>query len=89
MRSRDPAAPLMRALARRSGAGVTLRHDGMTPWSSATFVGHQHRVAVTGCTGWTAGLDEVELPLPGGFVASIDVTPTIDGAMLTVLVLDD
>ena len=88
MSRHDPTAPLMRALARQAGAGVTLSHDGLTPWSSATFVGAQHRVRVTGATGWTEGLDEADLPLHGCFVATFDVALTPEGALLTILVLE-
>ena len=89
MRGRDPAAQLIRALSRRAAATATLTHDGETPWSSATFVGSQHRITITGDAGWTDGLADADLPLFSCFVASIDVARTCDATVLTILVLEE
>lgn len=91
MRGRDAAAQLLRALARGGGDGMTMSHEGETSWASATFVGARHRVAVRGdVTGpWLDGLDEADLPMRGCFAASIAVERTAEGAMLTVLVLEE
>ena len=88
MRGNTPAAQLLRALARRAGGGATLDHVGETPWSSATFVGAQHRVMVTGDTGWLDALDEADLTMRGHFVASVAVARSPGDAVLTVLVLE-
>ena len=89
MRGRDPAAQLLRALARDGGA-INLTHAGETPWSSATFVGAQHRVTAIGASdAWLASLSDAEFTLHGCFVAGIDVIRMSDGAMLTVLVLEE
>lgn len=88
MRGASAAAQLLRALARRAGPGVALDHAGETPWSSATFVGAQHRILVTGDTAWTNGLDDADWTMRDCFVASIAVTPAPDGAELVVLMLE-
>lgn len=89
----DPGRLLLRALtadAARAAVAPVLSHDALVPWASATFVGGQHRVLVTGTAldGWLAALPEAELPLRGHFVASCEVAPTPTGAVLTVLVLE-
>ncbi|WP_425230253.1 hypothetical protein [Sphingomonas sp.] len=89
----DPVRLLLRALRHSAAAGgvaPTLTHEEQTPWASATFTGAQHRVAVEGggIDGWLAALPEIELDLRGHLVASCDVLPTRNGAVLTVLVLE-
>lgn len=89
MRGSDPAAQLMRALTRRADGAALLTHDGLIAWSSATFVGGQHRVSVVGPIDWLHGLEEADLPMRGCFAAGIEVRRTPAGAVLTVLVLDE
>lgn len=92
--SADPARLLVRAL-QRSGAAaacvIEVTVEATTPWSSATFVGAQHRIAVrgTGLDAWLADLSEADLPMRGCFVASCAVESSADGAVLTLLVLDE
>lgn len=91
--SGDPARLLLRALHRSAaaaGCAATLSHEAETPWSSATFTGGQHRVAVTGADldAWLTALPEAELTMNRHFVASCAIEPRADGAMLTLLVLD-
>ena len=90
----DPARLLLRAIRRSAaaaGCAVTLMHEAETPWSSATFVGSQHRVAVVGdaLDSWLVALPEADLPMNGCFVASCVVERTVTGALLTVLVLEE
>ena len=92
--SADPARSLLRALRRCAAAAacrIELSHEATTPWSSATFVGAQHRVTVRGADlhAWLAELPEAELPMSGCFVASCDVAAVEGGAVLTVLVLEE
>lgn len=92
MRGSDPAAQLLRTLTRHArGQAVTLSHEGMIAWSSATFIGGQHRIAVRGDppVAWLEALGDADLPMHGCFVASVEIARTTDGVMLTVLVLDD
>ena len=67
-----------------------LAHEAETPWSSATFVGAQHRVVVagSGLGVWLAALPDAELPMNGLFVASCEVERREGGAVLTLLVLE-
>ena len=90
----DPARLLLRALRRSATAAacdVEVTAEATTPWSSATFAGAQHRIAVrgTGLDTWLADLPDTDLPMRGCFVASCAVEPSADGAVLTVLVLDE
>ncbi|WP_419807251.1 hypothetical protein [Sphingomonas sp.] len=90
----DPARLLLRTLRRSAAAAncvVALSHEAETRWSSATFVGGQHRVAVMGdaIDGWLVALPEADLPMNGCFVASCAVERTATGALLTVLVLEE
>jgi hypothetical protein len=89
----DPGTQLLRALARSAtaaGAPVTLHHDALAPWASATFVGGQHRVIAEGAApDWVAGLPTAELPLIGHYVAGLTVEPTAHGGVLTALVLEE
>lgn len=90
----DPAAQLLRALARAAaatGCAAELRHEALVPWASATFNGGQHRVAVAGpaLDAWLDTLADADLPLIGHFVASLAVDRDGAGAVLTVLVLED
>ena len=89
----DPGIQLLRALTRSaatSGASVTLRHDALAPWASATFVGGLHRVVAEGAApDWLTALPTTELPLIGHYVADLTVASTVDGAVLTVLVLEE
>ena len=89
MRGNSPAAQLLRALIRRAGPEVSLDLAGETPWSSATFVGAQIQVVVSGDVGWADTLEEIHLPMRGYFVASVEIACTPSGALLTVLVLED
>lgn len=89
----DPGRQLLRALARSAcaaGCAVELRHDALTDWASATFVGGQHHVTVLGdAPAWLAALPEADLPMIGHFVASCEVASVASGATLTLLVLED
>jgi hypothetical protein len=73
------------------GSSITFALDRSAPWTSATFVGEQLWVTVTGLlpADWLAALPDADLPVPGGFVASCAVEPTPTGATLILLVLDD
>ena len=89
----DPARLLLRALRRSAadaGLNVELQHEAETPWASATFVGGQHRVRVTGeaLDAWLDGLAEADLPVRGHLVADCAVTRQRGGALLTILLLD-
>ena len=89
----DPARLLLRALrlsATAAGVDVALEHEAETPWASATFVGAQHRVQVTGeaIDAWLDLLPEADLPVRGHLVASCETVRRHDGAMLTILLLD-
>ena len=88
----DPLRLLFRALrcsAAAAGHTVTVAHDKETPWSSATFVGVQYQVTVTGnaLDAWLATLPDADLPIRGHFVASLEVACSPTGAALTVLML--
>ena len=90
----DLAGRLLRALrwsAAAAGVAAELELEVATPWASATFVGAQCRVAVSGneLEGWLAGLPEAELAVRGGFVADLVVERTVAGVVLLVLVLED
>lgn len=93
MNNIGPDRRLLRALRRSAAAAgcvVTLSHDAETPWSSATFVGGQHRIEAAGKSldAWLATLPEADLPMIGHFVASCAVERREGGAMLTLLVLE-
>ncbi|HEU0043616.1 hypothetical protein [Sphingomonas sp.] len=90
----DPARHLLRALRRSAAAAcceIVLAHEALDPWSSVTFVGARHRVVVrgTGMASWLAELPELDLPMSGCFVAGCDVEWAEDGAVLTILVLEE
>ena len=89
----DPARLLLRTLRRSAidaGCAIDLEHEAEIPWASATFVGAQHRVVVTGeaVGAWLAALPDADLSVRQHFVASVDVAATTTGALLTVLVLE-
>ena len=73
------AAQLMRAIdadARRAGCAVTLAHAVSTRWSSATFAGARHELALEAVDSpaleaWLAALPEVELPVRAHLVADL------------------
>ena len=80
-RGPDAATLLRRALDRHADrCGITATWHGVLSrrWASATFVGAQHRIAVTvagtGLDAWIDGLDEVDLQLRGHLVADVVVT---------------
>lgn len=92
-RDADPARLLLRALRRAStdaGCAALFAHESLTPWASATFVGGQHRVLVTGecLDAWLDLLPDADLPVRGHLVASCAVERVAGGAILTVLLLD-
>lgn len=95
-RERDAAALLGRALlasGKAAGCAVELADMRSRNWVSATFAGE--RVTLTlrvanGAKAWLAGLPEAELPLPGCFVAELEVSAGEDGtAFLEALILWD
>lgn len=80
-RGPDAAILLRRALERHADrCGIALSCEGVLShrWASATFVGAQHRLALTvsgaGLDSWIHALDEVDLPLRGHLVADVVVT---------------
>lgn len=88
----DPARLLLRALrlsATAAGVDVAVEHEAETPWASATFVGAQHRVRVTGeaLDAWLAVLPEADLPVRGHLVASCKVARRPGSTTLTILLL--
>ncbi|WP_242140561.1 MULTISPECIES: hypothetical protein [unclassified Sphingomonas] len=81
--SRGPDATMLlqRQLERhadRCGIALTWHALHVRRWASATFVGAQHRLALSisgaGTAAWAAALDEVDLPLRGHLVADLVVT---------------
>lgn len=94
IREPDPARLLLAALRRSAaaaGCAPKLVHAAETPWASATFVGGQHRVHVTGTEldVWLAALPEAGLPLWRHLVADLVVEARPGGASLLVLVLEE
>ena len=89
----DPTRQLLRVLRRSAaaaGQAVEFRHESLTPWASATFIGGRHRIAVLGdAREWLATLPEADLPLVGHFVASCAVEGDGAGRWLTILVLEE
>lgn len=73
----DPAvAGMLRALARREGASPELVEARSTPWSSISFTGARHRLALrcrdAGSAAALAGLlPELDLPIRGHLVADV------------------
>ena len=52
-------------------------------WESATFSGTQHTLAVAASTSpridaWLAALRDIDLPMPGQFVAGMEVSKRFD-----------
>jgi len=96
-RGPDAATLLRRALDRHAArCGITLTWHAVVSrrWASATFVGAQHRIALTiagaGLDAWIGELDEVDLQIRGHLVADVVVTTitrTADQAELGVEVL--
>ena len=80
-RDGDMAMLLMRAIdadARRAGCAVTLARATSTRWSSATFAGARHELAIEGVDSpaldaWLAALPEAELPVRAQLVADLVV----------------
>lgn len=81
-------AALLRALRAHAGA-FTLIATSSRPWSSATFEGSRHRLAIRlegadadrRATRLQAELGEVDLDFPGGFVADILVATRMEGLL--------
>jgi len=54
------------------------------PWGSATFSGMRHSVIVTAPASpriidWLTALPELDLPMPGQFVAGVELNERYDG----------
>lgn len=86
-RAMNPARLLARILAADAlGADVVFRVDGEKrgEWNSALFEGEriELNVRVTGerSSEWLSGLPDVDLRLPGWFVAELVAEPTGDGS---------
>lgn len=96
-RRADPVRQLVRALvasATAAGCPITAEHIALVPWSTATFVGGRHLVAVTttepaALAHWLAALPEADLPLRDHFVASCAARSAGLHATLELLVLED
>jgi hypothetical protein len=79
-------ASLLRAL-RPHAAPFILVSTASRPWASALFLGSRHRLTLrlegedanSRATRLQAALGEMELEIPGGFVADILVTSRVDG----------
>jgi hypothetical protein len=83
-RGPDAATLFRRAIelhADRCGLRLTWHLSAARRWASATFVGAQHRIALSvegdGVDAWIALLDEVDFPLKGHLVADL-VVATIE-----------
>lgn len=92
VRRPDPVRQLLRALA-EAAPGFRFEHRDARPWSSATFEGARHRVAVAvddanALALWLAGLPELELPMRGHYCADVAATASGGTAMLELLVLE-
>lgn len=78
---RGIGARLERALlasAAHAGCAITIAAIDGVPWSSATFTGARHLVAIEGpagpaMLGWIAALPEADLPVRGHLVADLRV----------------
>lgn len=81
-READAAMLLMRAIeadARRAGCAVTLARAETKRWSSATFAGARHALAIEApdspaLEAWLEALPEAELPVRAQLVADLTVT---------------
>ena len=81
-READSTTLLMRAIdadARRAGCAVTLSRAETTRWSSATFTGARHALAIEApdsptLEAWLDALPEADLPLRAQLVADLVVT---------------
>ena len=86
------ARALAAALLARAGEGALLRRHDRRPWASITFEGERHRLvlelASANVPTFGAGLADVEIPLPGQFVADLVLEESEDaGGDLTRLVV--
>ncbi|MDH7973577.1 hypothetical protein QH494_15405 [Sphingomonas sp. AR_OL41] len=80
-READPAMLLMRAIeadARRAGCAVTLARAETRRWSSATFTGARHALAIEApdspaLEAWLERLPEAELPVRAQLVADLTI----------------
>lgn len=80
-RGPDAGTLLARALlaaAAADGVALTIADSSWTRWASATFVGAQHRLSVTGpfssaLDDWLTALPERELALRGHLVADLTI----------------
>jgi len=82
------------ATASTANCPLTILSVQSRPWSSATFVGAQHRLAVAvpdtdAARAWLATLPEAEFHLPGLLVADLAVRPAGTGWEIEVLLLDE
>lgn len=81
-READAAMLLMRAIdtdARRAGCAVTLARAETTRWSSATFAGARHALAIEApespaLDAWLDALPQADLPVRAQLVADLTVT---------------
>lgn len=88
---------LVRALAVHglaAGCPVTVLDARSHPWSSATFEGERHRIAImvpetSAAQAWLAALPEAEFRLPGLLVADLAVRGAMPAFEIEMLVLDE
>lgn len=77
----DPLPRLLAQLTERAGHPVTIERATSRPWASALFQGRRHVIsmrigggdATARALRFTQGIEEVEWPLPGHFVADISI----------------
>lgn len=90
-RGPETSARLLRALGASAAAcrvDVTLEPVRETRWESATFSGVRHVIAAAAPTSpdleaWLAALPELDLPMPGQFVAGVELGERFDGGGTT------
>ncbi len=92
----DATVLLLRALrvsARAAGTVMTVLANDDRGWTSATFTGVRHRIAITvdrsaAAIAWLDGLGDADLPMRGHLVADLAVVRDGDAVALCALTIE-
>lgn len=95
-REPDAAARLVRALTASlaaHGCIATIEPIREARWESGLFSGTRHVLVLSGevsapLDAWLAALPEIDLPMPGQFVADVDVTERSEANGTTTLTIE-
>ena len=87
MRRADPHRALIRALVARY-PGLLILASAAEPWASATFTGARHELRFDPNID-LAGLEEMDLPLPGHLVADICWRAEANAIVIEALTIED